>query len=418
MESRNDSAAPEPSTNPQATVFAVLGAISFCHLLNDLVQSLIPAIYPILKSAYSLSFTQIGLITLAFQISASILQPLVGIYTDRRPMPYSLVFGMLFTLIGLVSLSLASSFPALLIAAVLVGMGSAVFHPESSRVARMAAGRRHGLAQSLFQVGGNAGSAIGPLLGAFIVLQRGQGSIVWFSGVTLLAMLILLRIGRWYAHNMRAQQAASRAERDAAPRFTPRQISVSMGILVVLMFSKFIYTMSLSSYFTFYLMDKFHVSVQTAQLHLFAFLAAAALGTIIGGPIGDRIGRKYVIWTSILGALPFTLALPHANLFWTGLLSICAGMILASAFPAILVYGQELLPGNVGLVSGLFFGLAFGFAGIAAAALGSLADATSIGFVYQVCAYMPAFGLLTIFLPDVDQEPDLPIEECTEPAVA
>jgi len=385
------------------TIFGILAAISFCHLLNDLVQSLIPAIYPILKESFQLNFTQIGLITLTFQISASLLQPLVGIYTDRRPMPYSLVFGMTFTLAGLLLLAVAPSFGVLLAAAALVGIGSAVFHPESSRVARMAAGHRHGLAQSLFQVGGNAGSAIGPLLGALIVLQRGQASIAYFSVAALLAMLVLYQIGHWYARHVAAHAHESKQLRAAPLSYSARRIQTSLAILVILMFSKFFYTVSLSSYYTFYLIEKFGVSVQSAQIHLFVYLGAVALGTVGGGYIGDLIGRRRVIGWSILGSVPFALALPYANLFWTGALSIVIGMILASAFPAILVYGQELLPGNVGMIAGLFFGLAFGMAGIGAAALGWLADQTSIGFVYQACSYLPIIGAITYFLPDIER---------------
>jgi FSR family fosmidomycin resistance protein-like MFS transporter len=398
------------------TVYTVLAAVSFCHLLNDLIQSLIPAIYPILKESYHLSFTQIVLITLTFQTSASLLQPAVGIYTDRRPMPYSLVFGMFFTLAGLVLLSVAASYPMLLVASALVGMGSAVFHPESSRVARMAAGKQRGLAQSLFQLGGNAGSSVGPLLAAFIVLRRGQGSIAWFSIVTLLAILILTYVGQWYARNAASIAKKDEHERASRTPVSSRIIVISLTILVALMFSKFIYTVSLSSYYTFYLMETFGVSVKSAQLHLFAYLGAVAAGTIIGGPIGDWLGRKVVIWWSIVGVLPFSLALPFADLFWTGVLSVIIGLILASAFPAMLVYAQELVPGNVGMVSGLFFGLAFGMAGIAAAALGVLADVTSIGFVYQVCAFMPLIGLLAAFLPNVEQQPAPQLEACAEEA--
>ncbi len=403
-----------PKRHAETTVFGILAAISVCHLLNDLVQSLIPAIYPILKDSFNLNFTQIGIITLTFQCSASLLQPLVGIYTDRKPMPYSLVFGMCFTLVGLVLLSVAPSYPLLLIASALVGIGSAVFHPESSRVARMAAGGQHGLAQSLFQLGGNAGSSIGPLLGAYIVLKRGQGSIIWFSLVALLAIVILTRVGGWYAAKAAANARNGGNASEARTPLPKGLVAFSLGILIALMFSKFVYTVSLSSYYTFYLMDKFHISVQSAQLHLFAYLGAVALGTIIGGPVGDRIGRKRVIIGSIVGILPFALVLPYANLFWTGALSVVIGMILASAFPAILVYGQELLPGNVGMVAGLFFGLAFGMAGIAAAALGVLADHTGIGFVYHACSFLPLIGLLTVFLPDLEQGPAMPLEQPVE----
>jgi MFS transporter, FSR family, fosmidomycin resistance protein len=385
------------------TVFAILLAISFCHLLNDMVQSLIAAIYPILKSTFQLSFGQIGLITLAFQITASLLQPVVGHFTDRRPFAYALPVGMGFTLTGLVLLSIAPNFAALVVAAACVGVGSSVFHPESSRVARMASGGQHGMAQSLFQVGGNAGSALGPLLAAFIVLRHGQRSIAWFSLAALLAIVLLLRIARWYGASVSRTPLHSAAHLDGHPPLSQRRIAVTLAILVALVFSKYFYLASLSNYYTFYLIGKFHVSVQSAQLHLFVFLGAVAAGTIIGGPVGDRIGRKHVIWASILGVLPFTLILPYANLFWTGVLSVIIGLILASAFSAILVYGQELMPGKIGMISGLFFGLAFGMGGVGAALLGKLTDLTSLDFVYRVCSYLPAIGLLTAFLPDLDR---------------
>jgi FSR family fosmidomycin resistance protein-like MFS transporter len=389
-------------TPKDRTVVPVLAAISFSHLLNDLIQSLIPAIYPILKSAFQLDFAQIGLITLTFQLTASLLQPLVGLYTDKRPSPFSLVVGMGFSLVGLLLLSQATSYAALLLAAALVGMGSSVFHPESSRVARMASGGRHGLAQSVFQVGGNMGSALGPLLAAFIVVPRGQGSIAWFSVVALLAMVVLFNVGRWYQGRVRAATAKPVAGQ-VRSALSNRRVALSLAVLVALVFSKQVYIVSLSSYFTFYLIGKFQVSVQDAQVHLFVFLGAVALGTIIGGPIGDRIGRKYVIWCSILGVLPFTLALPYANLFWTGVLSVIIGLVLASAFSAILVFAQDLVPGRVGMVAGLFFGLSFGLGGLGAAALGELADATSMDVVYRVCAFLPAIGLLTYFLPDIER---------------
>lgn len=383
------------------TVFSVLVAISFCHLLNDMVQSLIPAIYPILKQSFRLDFSQIGMITFTFQLTASLLQPVIGSYTDRKPKPFALAAGMGFTVIGLLLLSVAASFVALLSAAALVGLGSAVFHPESSRVARMASGGQHGLAQSLFQVGGNAGSSLGPVLAAFIVLPHGQGSIAWFSLAALLAMIILRQVGIWYKSH-RAQTAKRAANAEAHPTLPPWRVATAIGVLAALIFSKYFYLASISSYYTFYLMNKFNVSVQSAQLHLFLFLGAVAAGTIIGGPVGDRFGRKYVIWCSILGVLPFTLALPYASLFWTSVLTVVIGVILASAFSAILVYAQELVPGKVGMISGLFFGLAFGMAGVGAALLGKLADMTSIGFVYQVCSFLPAIGLLTAFLPNLD----------------
>jgi FSR family fosmidomycin resistance protein-like MFS transporter len=385
-----------------ATAVPILAAISFSHLLNDLIQSLIPALYPILKSSFSLDFAQVGLITLTFQLTASLLQPVVGLYTDRKPSPFSLVVGMGFTLIGLLLLSKAASYPMLLASAALVGMGSSVFHPESSRVARMASGGRHGLAQSVFQVGGYTGTALGPLLAAFIVVPRGQGSIGWFSIVALVAAIVLFNVGRWYRARI---QAARKRPASAAPaaHFPARRVTMAIVILVALVFSKQIYIVSLSNYFTFFLIEKFQLSVQAAQVHLFVFLGAVAAGTLIGGPVGDRIGRKYVIWCSILGVLPFSLLLPYANLFWTGVLSVIIGLVLSSAFSAILVFAQDLVPGRVGLIAGLFFGLSFGLGGLGAAALGELADRTSMDFVYRVCSFLPAIGLLTYFLPDVEK---------------
>jgi MFS transporter, FSR family, fosmidomycin resistance protein len=382
------------------TAYAVLFAISLCHLLNDMMQALLPALYPVLKSGFDLDFGQIGLITLTFQLTASLLQPAVGLYTDRRPQPYSLVAGMALSLAGLLVLSIAPSYRLLLLSAALVGMGSAVFHPESSRVARMASGGRHGFAQSLFQVGGNTGSAIGPLLAAFIVVPRGQRSVAWFSAAALAGMVILWKVGAWYqAHGRAAAQLRSAARPHGLPR---GKVVAALSILLILVFSKNVYLASISSYYTFYLIHKFGLSVQSAQLHLFLFLGAVAAGTIIGGPVGDRLGRKWVIWASILGVLPFTLALPYVSLFWTGVLSVAIGVILASAFSAILVFAQELLPGRVGLVSGLFFGFAFGTAGIGAALLGDLADRTGIDLVYRLCSFLPALGLLTAFLPDIE----------------
>jgi len=367
-----------------------------------MLQSVIPAVYPILKTSYRLDFAQIGLITLTVQLTASLLQPFVGIYTDRRPTPYSLTVGMGFTLTGLLLLSGAPSFKTILVAVALVGVGSSVFHPESSRVARMASGGQHGLAQSLFQVGGNTGSALGPLLAAMVVLPRGQRSIAWFSGGALLAMIVLARIGAWYKGKIanRAKAGAVLDERHA--RLPPRKVALALTVLIALVFSKYFYLASLTSYYTFFLMSRFHLSVRSSQLHLFVFLGAVAAGTFTGGPVGDRIGRKYVIWCSILGILPFTLVLPYANLFWTGVLSVVIGLVLASAFSAILVYAQELVPGKIGTISGLFFGLAFGMGGLGAALLGRLADATSIGFVYKVCSFLPVIGLLTAFLPDLE----------------
>jgi len=384
------------------TAFNILGAISVCHLLNDMLSSLLPSIYPLLKDSFHLNFAQVGLITLTYQITASLLQPLVGFYTDKKPMPYSLPVGMGLTLLGLLFLSIAGSFPTLLMAAALVGTGSSVFHPESSRVARMASGGQHGLAQSLFQVGGNTGLSLGPLTAAYFVLPRGQTSIAWFSVVAFAGILILGKVSGWAIRN-RTQAAKPGAVRsEQGPHLSTRRIVLSIAVLMALLFSKFVYLASLTSYYTFYLMNKFHVSVRSAQIHLFVFLGAVALGTIIGGPVGDRIGRKLVIWCSILGILPFTLALPHVNLFWTEILSVVIGLILASAFSVIVVYAQELVPGRVGMISGLCFGFAFGMAGLGAAVLGELADATSINFVYTVCSFLPAVGLLAAFLPNLE----------------
>ncbi|MBV9754492.1 MAG: MFS transporter [Hyphomicrobiales bacterium] len=389
------------STARSATTGLALGvllAVSFSHLMNDLVQSLIPAIYPILKSAFSLDFGQIGLITLVFQLTASLLQPVVGLYTDRRPMPFSLAIGMGFSLLGLVLLAFAWSFATLLIAVAFVGCGSSVFHPESSRVARMASGGRHGLAQSLFQVGGNTGAALGPPLAALIILPHGQRSVAWFSVAALMGMVVLYRVGIWY----RARRSATTSTSGFAlpsPLLSSRKLMLSALILTVLMFSKAFYTASFTSYYTFYLIDKFHVSVRESQLYLFLFSGAVAAGALIGGPVGDRFGRKFVIWFSILGVFPFTFALPYADLFWTAVLTVPIGMIMASAFSAILVYAQELVPGRVGTVSGIFFGVAFGLGGLGAGVLGAVADHTSIRFVYEICAYLPLLGLLAAFLP-------------------
>jgi FSR family fosmidomycin resistance protein-like MFS transporter len=388
----------------EGAVVGVLAALSFSHLLNDTISSLVIAIYPILKNSFHLDFGQIGLITATYQLTASLLQPLVGLFTDRRPKPYSVAVGMGFTLCGLLLLSQASTFPLLLVSTALVGMGSAIFHPESSRVARLASGGRHGMAQSVFQVGGNVGSALGPLLAAFIILPHGQQSIAWFSLLALLAMIVLSGVGRWYQQH-RAEAARSKRPPvvHAGPNLTARQVSVSLAVLIALIFSKFFYLASLTSYYTFYLIEKFALSVRDAQLHLFVFLAAVAVGTLVGGPIGDRVGRKRVIWVSILGALPFTLMLPYADLFWTGVLSVVIGLVISSAFSAIVVYAQELVPGKVGMVSGLFFGLAFGMGGIGAAVLGEVADLTSIGFVYRIVAFLPALGLLTGLLPEMER---------------
>jgi MFS transporter, FSR family, fosmidomycin resistance protein len=385
--------------NSAGTVLSVLGAVSFCHFLNDMIQSLLPAIYPLLREKYLLDYGQIGLITLVFQLTASFLQPIVGTYTDRRPMPYSLAIGMGFTLMGLLLLSRVG-YPWLLVAAALVGTGSSVFHPESSRIARLASGGRHGFAQSFFQVGGNLGSALGPLLAAFVVLPHGQGSIAWFSVAALLAIVVLFQVGAWYGRNAvaRAKHADAGATQSTLPK---RQVAMAVGVLLVLIFSKYFYLASLNTYLTFYLMEKFHITAQNAQVHLFYFLGAVALGTLVGGPMGDRFGRKYVIWVSILGVLPFTLLLPHVDLFWTSVLTVVIGLILSSAFSAILVYAQELMPGKVGTIAGLFFGFAFGMGGLGAALLGQLADVKGIEYVYQLCAYLPALGLLTVLLPNL-----------------
>ncbi|MSU25021.1 MAG: MFS transporter [Opitutus sp.] len=402
---------PVPSSPPSAparpaaaptTVLPIIVAVSSAHLLNDTIQSLLPALYPVLKDELHLTFAQVGLITLAFQLTASILQPFVGLYTDRRPQPFSLAAGMVFTLCGVVLLAFAHTFTLVLLAAALIGFGSSIFHPEASRVARLASGGRHGFAQSLFQVGGNAGSALGPLLAALVIAQRSQSHVAWFALLPLIGFLLLLRVGAWYRDRLAAlhRQSAGHRPTPSSP-LSPRRVVAAIAILVVLIFSKYFYLACLGSYYTFYLISTFHVSVPHAQLLLFLFLAAVAAGTIIGGPVGDRIGRKAVIWVSILGTAPFALLLPHVNLFWCAGLTVIIGVILASAFSAILVYAQELVPNRVGLVSGLFFGFAFGMGGIGSAVLGRLADQTSITFVFQICAFLPLLGLLTAWLPDV-----------------
>jgi len=384
----------------------ILGAISVSHLLNDTIQSLVPAIYPLLKDDFRLTFSQIGLMAFTLQLTASLLQPVVGLYTDRRPTPYSLVVGMCSSLVGLLLLSRAWNLPLLLLAAALMGVGSAIFHPESSRVARLASGGQHGLAQSVFQVGGNFGTSLGPLLAAFLVVPYGQRSLAWCSVVAVAAIALLWRVGGWYRAHLAApapRRRARAARAFGAGGLSHARVWWSIAILAALIFSKYVYLASLNAYYTFYLISKFGVSVQQAQIDLFVFLAAVAVGTIAGGPIGDRIGRKYVIWGSILGVLPFTLALPYASLFWTRLLTIVIGLILASAFSAILVYAQELVPDRVGLIAGVFFGFAFGVAGVAAAVLGRIADSHGIEFVYRACAFLPAIGLLTAFLPSDTQ---------------
>ncbi len=386
-----------------ATVFPILGAVSLCHMLNDTLQALLPAIYPILKGGFNLSFGQIGLLTLVFQATASLLQPMIGNYTDKHPQPFSLPIGMAFTLSGLVSLAWAPNYLGLLAGAALMGVGSSIFHPESARIARLASGGRYGLAQSVFQVGGNFGQSLGPLLAAFIILPHGQHSLAWFAFVALGAMAILGGLGAWYKANGHAAKPAAQ-RRDAAQSLTPGQVNRALTVLIALMFSKFFYLASFVSYYIFYLMARFGLPAQTAQVDLFIFMAAAAVGTLVGGPIGDRFGRKWVIWFSIAGVIPFAAALPYANLPVTIGLSIIIGLVLSSAFSAIVVYGQELMPGKVGMVSGMFFGLAFGMGGIGAAVLGLLADATSIRFVYQLCAFLPFIGLLTVFLPNLRQD--------------
>jgi FSR family fosmidomycin resistance protein-like MFS transporter len=392
-------AAPAPAA-AKRTAFGVLGAISASHLINDMMQSLILAIYPILKGEFALSFAQIGLITLTYQLTASLFQPLVGAFTDRRPTPYSLPVGMGFTLTGLLVLGFAPSFGVVLLAAALIGTGSAIFHPESSRVARMASGGQHGLAQSLFQVGGNTGSALGPLVAAAVIVPFGQKSVAWFALIALVGIGLLTQVSHWYARHHAAARAARKAVVQTLSR---KRVIATVGVLLVLIFSKYFYIAGLSSFYTFYVIEKFGLSVQSAQLHLFFFLFASALGTLVGGPLGDRIGRKPVIWVSILGVAPFALILPYADLFWTTTLTILIGLVLSSAFSAILVYAQELIPGKVGMVSGLFFGFAFGMGGLGAAVLGLLADRTSIDFVYQVCAFLPLLGVVAALLPNIEQ---------------
>jgi MFS transporter, FSR family, fosmidomycin resistance protein len=390
----------------EGAIFPVLFALSISHLLNDTLQSLIPSIYPLVKDSLNLSFAQIGLITLSFQLTASLLQPLVGWYTDKKPKPYSLAIGMGFSLLGLVLLSQADSFSLVLVSVALIGMGSAIFHPEASRMARMASGGRHGMAQSLFQVGGNAGSSFGPLLAALIIVPFGQGNVIWFSLGALLAIIILYRLGGWYKANLyrlKKKSSSSGMSTDLAV-LSKKKIVYALSILMVLIFSKYIYMTSMHSYFTFYLIQKFGVSVQASQVYLFLFLFAVAAGTFIGGPVGDRIGRKWVIWISIVGATPFTLLLPYVDLFWTAVLSVCIGLIISSAFSAILVFAQELVPGKVGMISGLFFGFAFGMAGIGSAVLGELADRTSIQYVFELCAFLPLLDMVTWLLPDIEKK--------------
>jgi FSR family fosmidomycin resistance protein-like MFS transporter len=397
--------APATENKVPATAMAVLFAITCGHLLNDSVQSLLPALYPLLKASLQLNFTQIGLITLTFQLTASLLQPFIGVYTDHHPKPFSLATGMIFTLAGVALFSVARTFELVLFSAALMGLGSSIFHPEASRVARLASGGRHGFAQSLFQVGGNTGTALGPLLAALIIAHGGQSRIAWFTALPLLGIVLLTRVGRWYRDRLAHLHAnpASQSARVPSP-FSRGRVIITIAILAVLVFSKLFYLTSISSYYTFYLIDKFHVSNESALMHLFQFLGSVALGTFIGGPVGDLIGRKYVIWVSILGVAPFTLLLPYANLFWCSMLTVVIGFVLASAFSAIVVYAQELIPNRVGLVAGIFFGLAFGSAGIGSALLGRLADHTSITYVFHVCSFLPLIGLLTAFLPHLEKK--------------
>jgi MFS transporter, FSR family, fosmidomycin resistance protein len=397
-----DFTATATSLTPAAqTRFNVLGALSCAHFLNDMMQSLIIAIYPILKGEFQLSFVQIGMITLTYQICASMLQPAIGLYTDKHPKPYSLSVGMAFTLVGMITMAYAASYNGVLVAAALIGTGSAVFHPESSRIARLASGGRHGLAQSIFQVGGNGGAAMGPLLAAWIILPRGQTSMAWFALAALAAIFLLARVGAWYK-NQHLSRSKSAAKTAAVSPVSPRTAAWSVAILVLLVFSKYFYVASISSYYSFFLIEKFHVSVRSAQIHLFVFLLAMALGTLFGGPLGDRIGRKRVIWVSILGIAPFALMLPYADLLWTGILTFVIGLILSSAFSAIVVFAQELIPGKVGAVSGLFFGFAFGIGGIGAALLGVVADRYGIEYVYKICAFLPLLGCVAAFLPNIE----------------
>ena len=379
----------------------ILGAVALVHLLNDLTQAMLPSIYPMLKAQFGLSFTQVGLITLVFQCTASLLQPWIGLYTDRKPMPFLLPLGMCATLVGVLLMSVAASFPALLVAAALIGVGSSTFHPEASRVARLASGGRFGFAQSLFQVGGNIGSALGPLLAAGIIVGRGQGNIAWFAALVVVAIAVLVRVSRWHRDHL-----ANLPRKAAAPALSPLsqgRVVGALAVLALLVFSKYIYMSSLTSYYTFYLIDKFGVSVASAQMYLFLFLAAVAAGTFMGGPIGDRIGRKRVIWMSILGAAPFTLMLPYVDLLWTAILSVVIGFVISSAFSAIVVFAQELMPGKVGMIAGIFFGLMFGVSGIGAAAMGHLADVAGIAYVYKLCSYLPLLGMLTVLLPKLER---------------
>jgi len=388
----------------QQTVFAVLFTISFGHFLNDMLQAVVPSVYPLLKDKFHLTFTQIGLITLTYQLTASILQPFVGFYTDRKPRPYSLAIGMGFTLLGLLAVAFASSFVNVLLAVSLIGIGSSIFHPESSRVAHMASGGRKGLAQSIFQLGGNAGSAVGPLLAALIVVPHGQRYIVWFCFAAMLGIIVLSGIARWYQAHLSLKAAKAKVVTEPHQKLSRNRILFSLFILLILIFSKYFYLASMTSYYTFYLISKFHLSLQQSQVYLFAFMGAVAAGTLLGGPLGDRFGRKYIIWISILGVAPFTLMLPYASLFWTGALSVIIGLIISSAFSAILVYATDLVPGKVGLIAGLFFGLAFGMGGLGSAVLGKLADVTSVQYVFKICAFLPLIGIFTGLLPNLEHK--------------
>ncbi|QEM04480.1 MFS transporter [Mucilaginibacter rubeus] len=393
---------PEPKKLVQQTVYSILFTISLAHFINDMLQSVIPSIYPLIKQRFSLNFTQIGLITFTYQITASILQPFVGLYTDKKPKPYSLAIGMGFTLSGLMLASFAGNFYIMLMAVSLIGIGSSIFHPESSRVAHLASGGKKGLAQSIFQLGGNAGSAIGPLLAALIVIPYGQSNVIWFCLIAFAGILVLLRIAKWYAEGLSFNAKNKNAKETVQLNISKRRVIFSLGILLVLIFSKYFYLASITSYYTFFLINKFHLSIQQSQIYLFMFLGSVAAGTLFGGPLGDRFGRKYIIWISILGVAPFTMLLPYVSLFWTGVLSVFIGLILSSAFSAILVYATELVPGKVGLIAGLFFGLAFGMGGLGSAILGKVADMTSINYVFKICAYLPLIGIFTGLLPNIE----------------
>jgi FSR family fosmidomycin resistance protein-like MFS transporter len=394
--------ATDPKKLVQQTVYSILFTISLAHFINDMLQSVIPSIYPLIKQRFSLNFTQIGLIMFTYQITASILQPFVGLYTDKKPKPYSLAIGMGFTLSGLMLASFAGNFYIMLMAVSLIGIGSSIFHPESSRVAHLASGGKKGLAQSIFQLGGNAGSAIGPLLAALIVIPYGQSNVIWFCLIAFAGILVLFRIAKWYAERLSFNAKNKNAKETVQLNISKRRVIFSLGILLVLIFSKYFYLASITSYYTFFLINKFHLSIQQSQIYLFMFLGSVAAGTLFGGPLGDRFGRKYIIWISILGVAPFTMPLPYVSLFWTGVLSVFIGLILSSAFSAILVYATELVPGKVGLIAGLFFGLAFGMGGLGSAILGKVADMTSINYVFKVCAYLPLIGIFTGLLPNIE----------------